>query len=130
MRADFDSHCAYCLLSEFLAGGEENFELDHFRPRLLFPELVNDYYNLYYSCHPCNQIKHAKWPSPQRTAQGITLVDLCECDFGDHFVEDRDGFWVGTTPSGHYTIDVLRLNRRHLVAIRGYLKSATIQQQP
>src|SRR5713101_7464175 len=81
VREDFRETCAYCLLHELWAAGVENFELDHFYPRKYFPERLNDYYNIYYSCHPCNHIKHDKWPTPYLQAQGIGFVDLCRDDF-------------------------------------------------
>jgi hypothetical protein len=45
VREDFRECCAYCLLHEIIAGGEANFELNHFRPksRLEFAGLVNDF---------------------------------------------------------------------------------------
>lgn len=65
VREDFSECCAYCLLHEFLAGGASNFEIDHFRPKSLFADLIDDYFNLYYSCHVCNQYKGAAWPSEE-----------------------------------------------------------------
>lgn len=62
VRADFGGCCGYCLLHEFWAGGERNFELDHYKPISLFPELSSDYLNLYYACHVCNQLKRDHWP--------------------------------------------------------------------
>lgn len=122
VREDFSRQCAFCLFSEVLAGGEENFELDHFRPRQRFPELVNDYYNLYYSCHPCNHIKRDSWPSSALEEKGICFVDLCKEDFATHFIVEKDGTLKGVTVPGDYTIDKLNLNRQHLVIVRGLLE--------
>ena len=124
VRADFSRQCAYCLMSEELAGGEESFELDHFRPRSRFPDLINDFYNIYYSCHPCNHTKLAYWPSAELEARGILFVDLCKDDFKTHFKAQANGKWHGLTNSGNYTIEVLRLNRKHLVTIRKLLARA------
>lgn len=121
VRDDFAGQCAYCLLSEILAGGEENFELDHFRPRSRFPHLINDFYNIYYACHPCNHAKLAAWPSEELEARGISFVDLCKDEFATHFGVEANGEWTGLTNLGAYTIDVLRLNRKHLVTIRNLL---------
>jgi uncharacterized protein (TIGR02646 family) len=119
VRSDFERRCAYCLLQEIFAGGEENFELDHFRPKGIFPEHKLNFYNLYYACHPCNNIKHDKWPSQLLQARGITtFVDLCADNFEVHFQEQPDGTWKGLTPAAEYTIDELRLNRKHLVKVR------------
>lgn len=122
VREDFLRQCAFCLFSELLVGGEEGFELDHFRPRHLFPELLNDFYNLYYSCHPCNHIKRDSWPPAALEEQGICFVDLCKEDFGSHFSVEADGRLNALTNPGNYTIDKLNLNRQHLVTLRGLLE--------
>src|SRR5256885_1017264 len=85
VREDFEYQCAYCLRPEMLADGKDNFGLDHFRPRSLFPELLNDFYNLYYSCHPCNHTKGNSWPPEPLRDRGIGFVDLCEDEFATHF---------------------------------------------
>ncbi len=102
--------------------GRENFELDHFFPVSKFPLKELDFYNLYYACHPCNNIKRAQWPDDQLTKQGIGFVDLCTDDFATHFRELPDGSWEGLTPSARYTIEALRLNRHHLQEIRLLLR--------
>jgi len=121
IREDFTRQCAYCLLSELWAGGKENFELDHFRPKSRFPHLMNDFYNIYYSCHPCNQMKRDTWPPVELEGRGVTLVDLCKDEFPAHFLVSDAGEWNGVTESGGYTIEVLRLNRKHLVTVRRLL---------
>ncbi len=122
VREDFRSTCAYCLLEERWAAGEENFELDHFRPQSLFPELRMSYYNLYWSCHVCNRMKRDLWPSRELLRAGIGFVDLCAAAFDEHFVEQRNGKWRGRTLAAKYTIDVMRLNRSHLVELRLILR--------
>jgi hypothetical protein len=121
VREDFVRQCAYCLLPEILASGQENFELDHFRPKSRFPYLLDDFYNIYYACHPCNHTKRDGWPSPELEAQGISLVDLCKEEFTTHFQVTEDGKCSGVTKPGSYTIDLLRLNRTHLVTTRRLL---------
>jgi hypothetical protein len=123
VRNDFQQTCAYCLVHELLAAGEENFELDHFKPASKCKALRDDFYNLYYSCHPCNHIKRAKWPDDRLIDKGVGFVDLCKDDFENHFRELADGCWEGLTESARYTIDALRLNRRHLKQIRLLVKS-------
>jgi hypothetical protein len=122
VRSDFRRRCAYCLIDELLAGGEENFEMDHFRAKSRFPDLENDFYNMYYACHPCNHIKRDYWPPADLQARGITIVDLCNDDFATHFRIVADGTWDGLSESAKYTIEILRLNRQHLVKIREMLQ--------
>jgi HNH endonuclease len=123
VRADVREYCAYCLLPELLAAGVEAFELDHYRPKSFFPQQENDFYNLYYSCHPCNRIKHRKWPTKELIARGIGFVDLCVDTFDTHFALLPDGRWEGLTPSALYTIDLLRLNRPHLIKVRTLIQT-------
>ena len=122
VRVDFCWRCAYCLLAELWAAGEGNFELDHFRPKSLFPAFERDFYNLYYACHPCNNTKHQKWPPEDLEARGIGFVDLCQDEFNTHFRANDDGTWDGLTESGRYTIEILRLNKEHLVKARLLLR--------
>jgi len=123
VRSDFERTCAYCLLAELFASGEDNFELDHFFPVSRFSSRKDDFYNLYYACHPCNHIKRAEWPDARLEAKGVGFVDLCKDDFENHFRALPDGRWEGLTESGKYTIDALRLNRLHLVQIRTLLRT-------
>jgi hypothetical protein len=123
VREDFSECCAYCLLSEQFAAGSRNFELDHFKPKSVeaFKHLERDFFNLYYSCHPCNQNKGPDWPSPELIAAGYGFVDYCRETFADHFDEGMSGEWSPTSKPGHYTARRLRLNNPHLVGIRGML---------
>ncbi|MBZ5530074.1 MAG: hypothetical protein LAO20_01465 [Acidobacteriia bacterium] len=121
VRADFQHRCAYCLFWELLAAGEENFELDHFRPKSLFPDDAQNFYNIYYACHPCNHLKRDLWPSKDMERRGLRLVDLCKDEFEAHFQLCSDGHLQGLTDAGRYTIDALRLNRKHLVRLREML---------
>jgi len=59
----FRGLCAYC---EVTARGE----VDHFRPKSKFPELVYAWSNLVFACHDCNMLKRNKWP-------GRGYVDPC-----------------------------------------------------
>ncbi len=123
VREDFFECCAYCLLHEVLAGGMDNFELDHFYPKskLASEEEKNDYYNLYYSCHICNKYKADSWPNKILENEGYRYVDLCKDDFKTHFKDDNNGNWIPLTNPGKYTDEKIRLNRKHLVEVRKYL---------
>jgi hypothetical protein len=133
VREDFRECCAYCLLHEMLAAGVDNFELDHFKPKSdpRFSSLKADYYNIYYSCHVCNHYKGAAWPSEELMALGYRFIDSCTDVFSEHFAEDVSGTWTPLSKAGEYTAARLRLNRKHLVEIRGLLRDlATLHGQP
>ena len=52
----FHGLCAYC--EEICRG-----EVEHFRPKSLFPRLVYEWSNWLFVCHDCNLAKKEKWPS-------------------------------------------------------------------
>ena len=120
LRRDFRQCCAYCLLHEFWAGGESNFEIDHFRPVSKFPELKREYSNLCYACHVCNFYKWDHWPSSDLEAQGIGFVDLCTSEFDQHYLLQSDGFLEPLTLAANYTLTLLHLNSSHLIALRRF----------
>lgn len=51
----FHLQCGYC---ESICRGQ----VDHFRPKSTFPELVYEWSNWIFSCSDCNQAKSDKWP--------------------------------------------------------------------
>ena len=56
LKLAFDGLCAYC--EQYTSG-----EVDHFRPKSLFPKEVYDWSNWVFSCRPCNQAKGENWPT-------------------------------------------------------------------
>src|ERR1035438_3056391 len=79
LRADFLYRCAYCERTEFYMRGQEQFEIDHFKPRR-FIDLFNDYENLYYACRKCNRFKSDSWPSDKEISEGFRFSDPCAED--------------------------------------------------
>ena len=119
MRVDFRQRCAYCERPEVCLGGEESFEVDHFKPTSTFPELITHYPNLYYACHKCNQYKGARWPTPDQLSKGLRFADPCEEDmYLDHLRECVDGNLEALTNCGRYTCGHIRLNRQDLLTWR------------
>ena len=125
--------CVYCTLTESESSGA-TFNIDHFRPKKLFPKLYSDCSNLRYACPRCNSYKRARW-----IAQEYGCIRDCEnCNnkacknkiprFIDGLEEDPEDFLImnsdniivpkNNSKAGKYTIDSLRLNRAQLVKIR------------
>jgi hypothetical protein len=118
LRLDFGYRCAYCTIHEAESGGHENFEVDHFRPEWLFPDLRTDYRNLYYADRPCNKYKRGFWPSPAEERRGERFVDPCRENLEDHWEEGPNGELIERTPAGGYTIRHIHLNRPQLLSLR------------
>src|ERR1035437_6028546 len=78
LRRDFADRCCYCTGSTVEKGGEENFDVEHFRPkgRKEFAHLVFAYSNLYYACRGCNLAKGTKWPDASDEERWF--IDPCE----------------------------------------------------
>lgn len=105
----------YCERPEDYMGGEEAFEVEHFKPRSKFPQLDCVYKNLYYACRGCNGHKWETWPSDRQFAQGKRFADPSEEDpYVDHLLETEDGGVQGTTPCGTYPAAHIRLHRDDL----------------
>lgn len=115
LRRDFLARCAYCERTEGYLGGDEAFEVEHFRPRSKFPDLICAYGNLYYVCRKCNAHKSETWPSDDRIARGVRFADPCVEDaFVDHLRERDDGTLDELTACGSYSSRHIRLDRNEL----------------
>ena len=121
LREDFLQHCAYCTGHEDEMGEEEHFEIDHHRPMSRFPALINEYSNLYYSCHGCNRrgAKGSKWPSDDLYEAGFRFFDpVAENAYEVHMRQTSSARLLKKTNVGDYSIQNLRLNRDGLVELR------------
>lgn len=129
LRSDFKRHCAYCTGHEDEYGGEDHFEIDHFRPKGQFSRLEHDYSNLYYCCHGCNKngAKGSQWPSPELFNLNYRFFDpVAEEADGLHFKETTNGRLKPLTNVGLYSIEKLRLNREGLIELRQRRRSIAV----
>lgn len=83
LKCAFNGLCAFC--EETTRG-----EVDHFRPKSQFPDLVYCWTNWLFSCHECNHAKGSSWPTGG-------YVDPCAISIADrperHFAFDTiNGF--------------------------------------
>jgi len=60
LRDDFLFRCAYCLKREQWGQVSFEYDIDHFEPRSLRPDLALSYDNLLYACRRCNGVKRAQ----------------------------------------------------------------------
>lgn len=79
LRDEFDFRCAYCLLREVWGQISTSYEIEHFLPKALNPDLALDYDNLVYACANCNRRKSTRLvPDPAAIAYGKCLEVDCE----------------------------------------------------
>jgi hypothetical protein len=77
LRAEFGFQCVYCRLPDGIKG-QDNFGIDHYRPRSLLPQLKNIYSNLFYACNACNRRKKDYWPSIAEMTAGRFIPNPCD----------------------------------------------------
>ena len=113
IRQDCLGRCVYCDLHENEMRGQTVMEIDHFRPRGKFPELVNNPHNLVWSCASCNRQKLDHWPAlgTNDTFVGNEgFIDPFEEHRSDYFKVRSDGSIIPLKPPAEYMEKLLVLN--------------------
>lgn len=105
LREDFHHICGYCGKSE--AVSKKGFEIDHFIPQTLAPELRDCYGNLVYACFTCNRKKGSKWPTNDITMAHNRSVGFCDPatdEFDSHLKRDSSGKIISCSDVGEYML--------------------------
>ena len=107
----FHGLCAYC-------EGPCRGEVDHFRPKSRYPDLVYSWSNWLFACHDCNHAKGEKWPprgyvdpcakSPRAHPEHFFNFDLLTGE-----ILPKEGLSRARRRKAQSTIDDLRLNEWH-----------------
>jgi hypothetical protein len=82
LAKDFNKRCGYTDCDQFWFGGKRNFQIDHFKPKSIHPELERSYSNLVYSCSYVNRAKSNIIGD---------FIDPCDTDYNEHFYRDNFG---------------------------------------
>jgi hypothetical protein len=107
LRDEFCFRCVYCLMREQWTDMRRGFQLDHFIPQKLRPDLRSEYENLIYLCAACNNLKSAgRLPDPCQVA-------LVQC-----LRFNPDGSVEALNADGAMIIEVLELDDPRLVDLR------------
>ena len=116
----YNSKCCYCE-DESIDG-----EVEHFRPKSKYPWLKNDWQNLLWACHKCNNIKSAKLPVAKKIAVEPDNVNVCnekeelimcnpEYINPEKFIKfDKTGKINSENEQMKKTIEICKLDRRNL----------------
>ncbi len=83
------------------------FQIDHFIPQKLRPDLAADYDNLVYLCPSCNNLKSA-----------ARLPDPCKVALAECLRFHRDGTVEALDTDGEIIIDTLELDDPRLIEMR------------
>ena len=122
IEKDCQKRCVYCDITLAEHGGE-GMQLDHFRPKSIFPELEHEPANLVLACPKCNRLKWHYWPvgknAGSRSHDGASgFVDPFEGDRLEYFEVKDTGELVALKPPGTYMIDLMKLNRKARTQVR------------
>jgi uncharacterized protein (TIGR02646 family) len=82
LEKDFNEKCGYTDCQQSWFGGKSNFQIDHFKPKSIYPELITKYSNLIYSCSYVNRAK---------SDDDGDYIDPCDGDYNMHFHRDTLG---------------------------------------
>lgn len=119
LREEFRFQCVYCRLPDGVKG-QDNFGVDHYRPRSLFPELTTTYSNLFYACNACNRRKGDYWPSSDELRAARFIPNPCDCIMFQH-LRYRSARVEAHSAAGEHTEKRLMLNDDDSVKYREFL---------
>lgn len=113
-----NNQCVYCSIHEARFGGERNFHVEHFRPKSKFPDLEDDYTNLFFSCSICNIFKGSDWPSEPCDKYNLAAyIDPAKHNYNSIFNIENYKV-ISNYTSSKYMIERLYLNRPQLIIER------------
>jgi hypothetical protein len=120
LAVEAEHQCVYCTIHEAGFGGYRNFHVEHFRPKRRFPNLENDYANLFYACAVCNSLKGDDWPCGKRLGMSLFCYpDPSRTNYQDMFLVNwAKGRVRGRTRAGRFVVERLYLNRPQLMMER------------
>jgi hypothetical protein len=111
--------CVYCAIHERALGGFWNFHVEHYRPKSKFPNLTNQYRNLFYACAICNTFKSNDWPSEPDDALSVaSYPDPATVDYNRILSVDGRGSVYGLNVAARYVVEKIFLNRPQLILER------------
>lgn len=115
------NQCVYCAINTNSYGGIRNFHVEHYRPKAKdkFPELENEFTNLFFACSICNCFKGDDWPNePSNKLDNNAFPDPSKIDYSDFLFYDTQLLVDSKYITGRYLVQKLFLNRPQLILER------------
>ncbi len=107
LRDEFNRQCIYCRRPEFYK--YEEFGVEHYKPKKVFPELEWEYDNLFYACNCCNSRKGESWPTEKQLRGNIFVPNPCKHIMFEHLKFNGAKVEI-RSKAGTYTDELLDLN--------------------
>lgn len=120
LKWEFGFTCPFCLLHQADLVGPHSVEktglstVEHFIPKSVRPDLINEFENLVLACRLCNIARGVK---PLAEENGAKLLNPREEAWAEHFTLEQ-GQLEPQTPDGDYTKDAYGINDRFRTARR------------
>lgn len=112
LKKEFGGRCVYCRKTD-LHQDKGSFHVEHYKPKRQFPELINEYSNLFYACASCNRYKGNYW-SDDKLKQAL---NPCYHVMSHNLVFLKE-LVAGRTSQGEFNIELLRLNNDESILYR------------
>lgn len=109
LKIEFNATCVYCRMPDFLSE-EKSYAVEHYKPKIKFPDLETEYSNLFYSCCNCNGYKGVFWPDTKQRILKIFIPNPCDHVMHNHLRSQTTGTIKPHSFAGSWTIDLLDLN--------------------
>lgn len=116
-----NNQCVYCAININSFGGIRNFHVEHYKPKAKdkFPELINEYSNLFVACSICNCFKSDDWPDePSTLLNNHAFPDPSKIDYCNFLEHNNHAVVESNHVTGRYIIQKLFLNRPQLILER------------
>lgn len=113
LEREFGYKCVYCRAPDTRLN-HVVFHIDHYRPKGRFPDLINEYSNLFYSCSSCNVRKGQYWP-PESSSPMIP--NPCDHIMFRHVRFSRNRVTAHSV-HGAWMIEILDLNDENSISFR------------
>ena len=119
LAIEADRRCVYCSIRDQVFGGTRFFHVEHYRPKKHFPDLENDYLNLFYACAVCNIFKGSEWfDHEERDWEQKHFPDPSRVDYSELFDVNVNCILRGRYLVSRYLVERLHLNRSHVIRER------------
>jgi hypothetical protein len=120
LREDFDKRCGYCNDPDCFR--RAHYEIDHFIPKKILKKNFpikeeykikeQEYSNLVYSCHSCNNAKGKQWPTGNMEIHyknNVGFIDPCNTEYDNQFERNGNGEIIPKTDLGKWMLNALKL---------------------
>ena len=112
LKDEFSGRCVYCRKADS-DQDSGSFHVEHYKPKLMFSDLVNVYSNLFYACASCNRFKGKYWSAEQSKQ----VLNPCDHVMSQHLVFESE-LVEKRSSQGGFNIELLRLNNAETVSYR------------